>query len=662
MFIPQPLKKIASPLTLIWVLGLFTPIVCLLWFMLHAIDNERIGIKNRLDQLHKYNAQQAVQAWEAQWRQSTDNALKEITGLTPALQFQQATTKWNFDSAIIYTENTIKYPTLESPNPPALHNTPTLEKAKRLDFVEKNKRLARDAYIQASQASNDRTEVLQLLVLAARSEYQAGSIALAYNSYRDLRFKLEAESATQQYNNNDLLTVLPAVIRAIEIALKHDDIHDNKALLVEDLHWLTDRLNNYSDAQLPSRRRSFLMSKTQDLADALKQPISFHTFNAEVLSYALLTHPNGIPSWFETPQQQTLVQIAAASADVKLFVTLENLTKSLQRHLDSHFQENTAIAQINRMATQQNQDLIFQTQTITLSTEAFVAIHWASTTDYQDTFSKRQTTYIAMATSVIAFLCFCAIFTLRYLQRQNRLSELKNDAISTIAHELKTPLTSIRLLLDNLIANPRNIDKNTQEYVTIISQEHDRLSSLVDNFLTFSRFENNQFRLNEELLDINDLVKECCQLSHERIQKQSVTLTLDLTHQPLPFYGDKSLLLTIFINLIDNACKYSVAPKKITLTTQLSKNTMYLAVTDNGIGLSSNDQKHVFDQYFRVEQKLSRTTEGSGLGLHIAQKIALAHKGKITVTSRLNTGSTFTLCLKRDNLPTDNPQKNHYET
>ena len=230
MFPPRHLKKIASPLTLIWVLGLFTPIICLLWFMLHAIDNERIGIKNRLDQLHKHNAQQAIQTWEAQWQASVKQALIEIEGLNSAQQFQHATAKLGFAAAIIYdSKSTLQYPTIESPKPLTLRDTPALKKAKQLDFIEKDKLLARDAYIQASQESSNKTEALQLLTLAARCEYQAGRIAAAYKNYRSLRFMLTANGAANEQLNENLLIVIPTTLRALEIAADHPKLKTKKS-------------------------------------------------------------------------------------------------------------------------------------------------------------------------------------------------------------------------------------------------------------------------------------------------------------------------------------------------------------------------------------------------------------------------------------------------
>jgi signal transduction histidine kinase len=229
--------------------------------------------------------------------------------------------------------------------------------------------------------------------------------------------------------------------------------------------------------------------------------------------------------------------------------------------------------------------------------------------------------------------------------RQIRLTRLKNDLIATVSHELKTPLTSIRVLTDTLLAGKLQDEVKAHEYLQLIARENVRLSRLIDSFLTFSRMERNKKKF--EMRDVRpaEIAGDAVEAVRERYM--SAGFALDVNTEPdLPVVlGDRDALVTVVINLLDNAWKYSQNDKRVSLRTYAADSEVRFEVADHGIGLSRREVRRIFEKFYQVDRSLSREASGVGLGLSIVRFIVGAHGGRIDVTSKPGTGSTFTVCL-----------------
>ena len=245
----------------------------------------------------------------------------------------------------------------------------------------------------------------------------------------------------------------------------------------------------------------------------------------------------------------------------------------------------------------------------------------------------------------IAVIAGSAVMLGRTFQRQLRLTRLKTDLVAAVSHELKTPLSSMRLLVDSLL-DDRDLDPiKARSYLELIAGENLRLSRLIDNFLTFSRIERNRHRFEFADTDPGRVVAAAVDAMRERFQAASCHLTVE-TDPDLPaLHADEDALATALLNLLDNACKYTLADKRIALRVSRVGSRLLFAVRDNGIGISRRDQKRIFRRFYRVDERLARDHGGCGLGLSIVEFIARAHGGTIAVDSDAGAGSTFTLSV-----------------
>jgi len=246
---------------------------------------------------------------------------------------------------------------------------------------------------------------------------------------------------------------------------------------------------------------------------------------------------------------------------------------------------------------------------------------------------------------VIAVITISALLIGRSFQRQLRLTRLKTDLVAAVSHELKTPLSSMRLLVDSLLDDHELDPKKTREYLQLVANENLRLSRLIDNFLTFSRIERNRQRF--EFADVrpSDVVTLATAAMHERLRSPACHFSVEIEQDLPPIRADEHALVTALLNLLDNAYKYTSADKEIALQAYRDRSRIVFAVRDNGIGIGAKDQKRIFRRFYQVDQRLARERGGCGLGLSIVEFIARAHGGTIAVTSQSGVGSTFLMSL-----------------
>ncbi|WP_051397875.1 sensor histidine kinase [Runella limosa] len=246
----------------------------------------------------------------------------------------------------------------------------------------------------------------------------------------------------------------------------------------------------------------------------------------------------------------------------------------------------------------------------------------------------------------ITGLAFGAIY--RNFQQQRRLTELKNDFISNMTHELKTPIATVSVAIEALqnfgaAQNP----KLTQEYLEISKNELSRLTLLVDKVLKMATFEQQGLQLNQEELDAAQLVEQV--LQSMKIQFEKFRANVQFTTQGSDFLltADRVHLTNVIYNLLDNALKYSESTPEIALQLSETPTQLTLIVSDQGIGIPAEYQTRVFDKFFRVPTGDTHNVKGYGLGLNYVASVVQQHHGTITVESEAGKGSTFTITLPK---------------
>ena len=217
--------------------------------------------------------------------------------------------------------------------------------------------------------------------------------------------------------------------------------------------------------------------------------------------------------------------------------------------------------------------------------------------------------------------------------------------MATVSHELKTPLASIRALVDTLLEGRYRDQAQREEYLRLVTKENQRLSHLIDNFLAFSRMERHKRTFALDEVTVDTIVTDALDVTRERFDVPGCHLDVSVAPDLPPVTGDADALATVLVNLLDNAYKYSGSEKRVLLRASANNGSVWLQVEDNGIGLSRRAVRKVFDRFYQVDDSLSRSGEGCGLGLSIVQFIVSAHRGSIDVASQPGKGSTFTVRL-----------------
>ena len=223
----------------------------------------------------------------------------------------------------------------------------------------------------------------------------------------------------------------------------------------------------------------------------------------------------------------------------------------------------------------------------------------------------------------------------------HRLDETRRDFIANISHELKTPIGAISLLSEAL-QDASDSPEMVKKFSGDLHRESKRLGSLVKEIIQLSRLQSAEVASNAKLVELHEVVNEAVELNKHSAEARKVKIGVDAPTGVFVF-GDHSMLVTAVRNLIENAITYSDDNSQVGIGLAVSQNIAEIAVTDSGVGISAEDQKRIFERFYRVDPSRSRQTGGTGLGLSIVKHVAHNHRGEVAVFSKPGIGSTFTL-------------------
>lgn len=241
---------------------------------------------------------------------------------------------------------------------------------------------------------------------------------------------------------------------------------------------------------------------------------------------------------------------------------------------------------------------------------------------------------------------FGSFFMLRFIIQEHKLLAMKANFLSSVSHELKTPLTSIKMFAEMMARGRVAKVEKVQEYSGLIGKEATRLENLIGAILNYTRMEHGTGAFKWEKLDFSVCVKKVFDTAedigvekglefHTRIEPGSYVM------------GDYTALYSLAQNLIENAIKYTNAPGEITISVYTEEDRTVFSVADTGVGIDSSEQKNIFNDFYRVGDEMTRSTKGSGLGLAIVKRVVKTHKATISLSSKLGKGSTFTVRFKK---------------
>lgn len=258
------------------------------------------------------------------------------------------------------------------------------------------------------------------------------------------------------------------------------------------------------------------------------------------------------------------------------------------------------------------------------------------------------TMWLTLLVSLLFTLAIIFTFarTLSYTLQQKRISEIKTDFINNMTHEFKTPIATINLAIDAL-KNPKVIHDpdRVEHYSKVIRQENSRMNTQVESVLRMALMDKKELELNFEPHDLNELIDECIRHIQLSLESRGGHLKHHYNDENTVLMSDKNHLSNTIINVLDNAVKYSVNAPEITLVTERTREHFIIIISDKGMGMSKEEQKHIFDRFYRVSSGDVHNIKGHGLGLSYAYGIVQAHGGKMTVESEKGKGSTFYIYL-----------------
>jgi hypothetical protein len=249
--------------------------------------------------------------------------------------------------------------------------------------------------------------------------------------------------------------------------------------------------------------------------------------------------------------------------------------------------------------------------------------------------------------TIIIILVFGLAFTMRTMNNEIQFSKMKSYFMSTVSHEFKSPLTSIRQMAEMLARGRVPSRLRKEQYYRMILQQSERLSHLIENILNFSKMEANRKVFNFRKDNLFNLVEEAIDTFQNDSTKPGIRINLSNGESTPDVIFDKEAMEQVMHNLLDNACKYSGDSKNIEVEIITKDQNVIVNVTDHGVGINKKDKDKIFDRFYRVGDEFTQSVKGSGIGLTIVRQIIEAHNGNIVVESYPGKGSTFSVILPK---------------
>lgn len=241
-----------------------------------------------------------------------------------------------------------------------------------------------------------------------------------------------------------------------------------------------------------------------------------------------------------------------------------------------------------------------------------------------------------------------SIINIEDVTERVRLENMRSDFVANVTHELKTPLTSISGFVETLRIND-NIDISTRNrFLGIIETESDRLKRLIDDILLLSFIENKEQESSEDV-DIYSVFKEVYELTYTSAKVKDIDIEYNFEHENMIIKSNRDYIKQIFLNLVDNAIKYTPDNRNVWIEVKNENNNLVIKVKDNGVGIPKEDIDRIFERFYRVDKARSRDVGGTGLGLAIVKHIVKSLHGTIDVESELNIGTKFIVKIPKKN-------------
>ena len=253
--------------------------------------------------------------------------------------------------------------------------------------------------------------------------------------------------------------------------------------------------------------------------------------------------------------------------------------------------------------------------------------------------------YVYIFIFIIVLLIFGYYFVMRTINAELNLSNMKSDFVASVSHEFKSPITAIRQLSERLQENKVPTEERKMEYYQTLHAQSIRLSHLVDNILDFAKLESGERQFSFKPENINALIEDTVERFTGSGLHDKLPVHLELGNDLSKAAIDRSAIIQVVENLLDNAFKYALTDKGVTIKTWQEGKNVYMSVRDFGQGISKEFQEKIFDRFYRINNDQTSNAKGSGIGLSLVKKIIEGHQGNISVDNPGDGGTRFIISL-----------------
>jgi signal transduction histidine kinase len=628
------------PVLLLLLVVVLVPTVGVLWFMSQAMRNERLAVRQKLSDVYQAQLLGLRQELQLYWQTRSTDLDVQDPDLPGSRVFAERVRGGLADSVVVY--DTTGRPTY--PASPRVRESDrqlpdgTWRRAERLERSGQSVAAAA-RYAEISERATDRNLAARALQAQARCLVQAELNQPAISILTDQLSRAEYDVAVDSQGR---LIAPSAQLRALQLLADRGDGASPAFQRIADR--LGQRLTDYDDTALPAAQRRFLMKQLGALAPEVP---AFDTLPAEQLAQRYLeSNPPAPPTTSLQPSGLPGVwHLASPGGNVVALFNQRRLVQDLESLIARQRLPEGATVELLAPGAEPEDLFLVSLPAGRFLQDWQLVLRPEDQTLFGAAASQRITAYLLTGVLVVLVILILSILVARAVTRQLRLTRLKNDLLATVSHELKTPLASMRLLVDTLLETGIDDSQRVRDYLQLMAKENVRLSRLVDNFLTFSRMEQGRHSFDRKQVSAGALVEAAAASVADRFRAAGCRFEVQTMPNLPTVSADHDALVTVLLNLLDNAYKYSNEDKHIVLRSYRENGHVCFAVRDNGIGLSGRVAGKIFDRFYQVDQSLSRPGSGCGLGLSIVKFIVSAHGGSVDVDSRPGEGSTFTVRL-----------------
>ena len=610
-------------------LGILAPAAAVVWFMNEAVANQADAARQRVSDAYRGQVRLLRDRIDADWK-ARAAALEGERG-TDAVAFRRVVLSGQADSIVfLRADGAPAYPSQSvARRGDAFDDRADWRTAQTLEDAGHHALAAR-AYAQIAGRERDTSRAARSAQAHVRALAKAGDINAAITAI-DRHFASGRLASGR--DSLGRLIAADAHLLALRLIPPADT---RRARLVERLESI---VNDYERVTMPSPQRLFLMGELLDLAPSARVP----TYGAERLAADFL-QDGGAPATGSSLQATTfhdIWKLRVGGAAIALFKTT-TVVAAAQRVFERDVTESGATFALVPPGMAAPGDPVAAGPVLPGWQIGFSLVDAGS---IEAGARQRASTYLWAGTLAIAALAVAGVLLWQSFRRQMRLTRLKTDLVAAVSHELKTPLASMRLLVDSLLDDAELDRRKTRDYLQLMAGENARLTRLIEHFLTFARIERNRQRFTFARVQPAEVVGSAVGLVRQRFAATGTDLTVNVEPQLPALYGDEDALVTVLLNLLENAHTYTRDDKRIAVRARKDASHILFEVTDNGIGIAPREQKRVFRRFYQVDRSLSREHGGCGLGLSIVDFIVRAHGGRVALQSEVGVGSRFSVSI-----------------